>query len=136
MGRLTREQLLGAADLQEETVRVPEWGGDVLVRGLSLAAYQEVQQAATVKGEVDGDRLTVHLLMAGIVDPRLTPDDFEQLRGKSMSPLNRIAGVVMRLSGLGVGALEAAEATFPAEPGGSILVPARPGPGDDGQGAG
>ena len=32
---LTRDAILNAADLKTEAVPVPEWGGDVLVRGLT-----------------------------------------------------------------------------------------------------
>jgi hypothetical protein len=32
---LTKEQILSADDIKTETVLVPEWGGDVIVRGLS-----------------------------------------------------------------------------------------------------
>lgn len=135
-GYLTRDALLGAADLQEEDVDVPEWGGRIKVRGLSLGQYQDVQEKATVGGVLDGRRYTVMLVMAGIVEPALSDDDFEQLRGKALAPIDRIAGRIMILSGLAPGALEDAEATFPEGPGGDVPVPAGPGPADDGGGAG
>lgn len=135
MAILSAEALLGAPDLKEEVVAVPEWGGEVKVRGLSLGDYQEIQDKSTVRGEIDGNKLSVYLCIAGLVEPKLGWDQYEQLRAKSLPALNRVAGAVMRLSGLGSDAIEAAEATFPDAAGDDVPVPAGEGPGDDGGGA-
>jgi len=37
MAILTAEQLLAADDLPEETLPIPEWGGEVVLRGLTRA---------------------------------------------------------------------------------------------------
>jgi hypothetical protein len=132
---LSADALLGAPDLKEEVVAVPEWGGEVKVRGLSLGDYQEIQDKSTVRGEVDGNKLSVYLCIAGMVEPKLGWDQYEQLRGKSLPALNRVAGAVMRLSGLGSDAIEAAEATFPDAAGDDAAVPAGEGSGHDGGGA-
>lgn len=131
MAILTREALLGADDLRTEQVDVPEWGGQVTVRGLSLGAYQDVQERSSVAGAIDTDRLSVHLMIAGIVEPDLAPEDYELLRGKSMAALNRVAGAIMRLSGLGDDDVREAEARFPEGPDATVHVPAGEGPGDD-----
>lgn len=136
MALLSAEALLGAPDLKEEVVAIPEWGGEVRLRGLSLGDYQDIQERSRVRGEVDSDRLSVFLVIAGMVEPKLEWDQYEQLRRKSLNALNTVAGAVMRLSGLGGPALEEAEATFPEGAGDDVPVPAGEGPGDDGGGAG
>ena len=48
MKALTRDEILGADDLKTESVKVPEWGGTVLVRELTGAERDE-WEASVVK---------------------------------------------------------------------------------------
>ena len=48
---LTRDQILAVSDIQTEEVHVPEWGGTVLVRGLTGAERDEFEAGmATPQG--------------------------------------------------------------------------------------
>lgn len=131
-GVLSREALLAADNLKTETVEVPEWGGSVVVRELPLGVYQDCRKLAEVAGATDADRLSIYLIIAGVVEPELKPEDYELVRGLSMAALNRVADAIMRLSNLLDGAVEEAEARFPEGPGDPLHVPAGEGPGDDG----
>ena len=105
MGVLTRDSILQSQDLPTETVAVPEWGGDVVVRGLtaaerdaldeaslgpdrqpSFANYRAKLVAATVVG-ADGKRM-------------FTPADVGALGAKSAIPIGRVFEAAQRLSGL------------------------------------
>lgn len=109
MPLLTRENILAADDLGRELVSVPEWGGDVYVRGLTGK-----ERDAFEAGMIDqrGKSQTVNLQnirakLAGlsICDENgkriFTDADLAALAGKSAVALNRVFEVARRLSGLG-----------------------------------
>jgi hypothetical protein len=119
------EELLGRSTLREEWVDVPEWGCRVKVRELSMGTYQQVQEKATgPRGDMDDSKLQAYLVLAGIVEPELGDDAYEWVRGQSMRAVNRVLEKVMALSGIGIGAIEDAEAMFPEATGDDLEVPA------------
>jgi len=121
---LSAEELLGKSTLREEWVDVPEWGTRVKVRELSMGTYQQVQEKATgTHGEVDDTKLQAYLVLSGIVEPELGDDAYEWVRGQSMRAVNRVLEKVMSLSGIGIGAIEDAEAMFPEAAGDNVEVP-------------
>lgn len=109
MGKLlSRDDILNAQDLPTERVAVPEWGGEVLVRGLT-AAERDAFEASIVKRrgqktEMDLRNMRARLVAMCVVDEqgnRLFSDqDVEALGRKSASALDRIFEVAQRLSGL------------------------------------
>jgi hypothetical protein len=108
-------------------VDVPEWGCRVKVRELSMGTYQQVQEKATgPRGDLDESRLQAYLVIAGIVEPALGDDAYEWVRGQSMRAVNRVLEQVMSLSGIGISAIEDAEAMFPEATGDNVEVPAGP----------
>jgi hypothetical protein len=121
---LSAEDLLAKQTLREEYVEVPEWGARVKVRELSMGTYQQVQEKATdARGSLDETKLQAYLVIAGIVEPELTDDAYEWVRGQSMRAVNRVLEKVMQLSGIGLGALEDAEAMFPEATGDDMALP-------------
>ena len=104
---------------------MPEWGARVKVRELSMGTYQQVQEKATdARGTLDETKLQAYLVIAGIVEPELSDDAYEWVRGQSMRAVNRVLEKVMQLSGIGLGALEDAEAMFPEEAGDDVALQA------------
>lgn len=108
MNTLTRDQILQCADIQTESVEVPEWGGAVLVKGLS-GAERDSLEAAIV--EVRGRKQRLHLentmarlVAMSVVDENgkrlFTNGDIEALGKKSSAALQRVCQVAQRLSGL------------------------------------
>ncbi len=104
---LTREQILNATDMTTETVAVPEWGGSVLVRGLTGIERDRFEQDS-VKGKGSDARINLinmraRLVAASIVDEggkRLFGSgDIELLGNKSAAALTRVFNVAQRLSG-------------------------------------
>lgn len=121
---LSAEDLLTKQTLREEWVDVPEWGARVKVRELSMAAYQQVQEKATdARGNLTETKLQTYLVIAGIVEPELGEDAYEWVRGQSMRAINRVLDRVMSLSGIGISALEDAEAMFLEEAGDNVAIP-------------
>lgn len=121
---LSAEDLLAKQTLREEYVDVPEWGCRVKLRELSMGTYQQVQDKATdTRGLMDEQKLQAYLVIAGIVEPDLGDDAYEWVRDQSMRAINRVLEKVMTLSGIGLSALEDAEAMFPEETGDDVALP-------------
>lgn len=117
MAVLTRDAILASDDLPRELVSVPEWGGDVYVRGMTGVERDAYESAAAAM--VDGDVVVIddkgaraRLVGFCIVDEAgqrlFSDDDIVALAGKSAAPLDRVYHVAARLSGIGrVGASDA-----------------------------
>lgn len=108
-----RDDALNAADVPEELVTVPEWGGSVfLVRGLTAGEQADFYDKVSVvkNGEVTINKKlwSVELVIACAFDPETKKRVFEAadrdaLNRKSAAVLNRLAFAASRLSGLGDG---------------------------------
>ena len=101
---LTKEQILQAQDLPRETVPVPEWGGDVLVRTMT-GAERDSWEAETVQEQaVNRINLRARLCARCIVDEQggrlFTDKDAEALGAKSAAALDRVFTVAARLNAL------------------------------------
>lgn len=116
MANLTREAILAANDLPTEVVSVPEWGGEVIVRGMR-GIDRDAFETALFKGEGDEKRFSpenirARLVAACAVDdkgaPLFTTDDVAALGQRSAIALDRVYDVAQRLSGIGKKELETA----------------------------
>lgn len=105
---LTKEQILGAQDIQTETVEVPEWGGAVIVRGMS-GRERDSFEASMIKGKgksasVNLENLRAKLVSKCVVDEAgkrlFSDDDIPALAAKSASALNHVYEAAQRLSGV------------------------------------
>jgi len=105
---LTRDAILQAQDLPTERVFVEEWGGEVIVRGLTAAERDQFEQSIVeTRGKdtrVNLRNIRAKLVTLCVVDEegkRLFKDEDAELLGrKSAVALNRIFEVAQRLSGL------------------------------------
>ena len=97
MKRLTRSDILDCNDLPRSEVDCPEWGGAVLVRGLTLGELSALTSGTTID-------INTAALVACIVGDDGTPvfskDDIEALKAKNSVPLMRLVQTINRLSGL------------------------------------
>src|SRR5512139_3678645 len=98
MSLLTREQILKAADIQTERVAVPEWGGEVLVRGMS-GAERDAFEASIVatdgkKTRVEMKNIRARMAALCMVDENgkrlFSQADLDELGMKSAAALNRV----------------------------------------------
>jgi len=103
---LSADAVLAAPDIVTEDFEVPEWGGTIKVKGLSVHDLNEANRLATVGGEVDAEKITCMVLVFGCVEPQFTPDQAGALAKKSAKVVNEVGAAIFRLSGVG-GASEA-----------------------------
>ncbi len=100
---LKRDEILEAQDQTIEEVAVPEWGGVVLVRGMT-GAERDALEAETGAGGMNLENFRARLLVRCIVDAEgqrvFRDEDAEALGKKNARALDRIFAVATRLSGL------------------------------------
>lgn len=104
-----RLALLGIADVEYDTVTVPEWGGaEIRVRGISAAERENLLKGSvTVEGKVkkfDPPAMRVKIVALAVVDESgtrvFTDADVPALGKKSAAAIDRIADVALRLAGI------------------------------------
>lgn len=106
---LKRDDILNVADLPIEEIPVPEWGGSVLVRGMT-GAERDAFEASIVqlkggnKSSVDMRNIRAKLVAMSLVDESgerlFSQADVELLGKKSAAALQRIFEAAQKLSGL------------------------------------
>lgn len=105
---LSRESILNVVDVKTEEVEVSEWGGFVLVKGLTGSERNEFENSLVSRRgkdvQVNMKNATAKLVSLSIVDEdgkRLFSDaDVEALGAKSGAALSRVYSVASRLAGL------------------------------------
>ena len=131
MAILQKLDILSARDRKQETVDVPEWGGEVIVSELGAADYIALWSNPAYRSD-DGAKVLMSkfspaLVAACIVDENgsrvFTDEDAVALAGKSIGPFQRVADVAMGLNGFAIGAQElAAKNSEPSQSDGSSSV--------------
>ena len=130
VGLLTRDQVLGADDIETERVEVREWGGAVLVRGLSGAERDRFEdetlerrgkKGTDVRANLANIRARLIALSVVSEDGKLlfTQADVKALGNKSAAALARVYDVAARLSGLTDEDVDELAGNFTGEAGGS-----------------
>jgi len=112
--QVTRLDILTNDTLPEKEVNIPDWGGVVVVRGMTGTEFETWQEAITSrrtgkgKGKVDLKEATAELVIMSTYVPgtdgtleRLFQDsDASVLATKSARALNTIMAAAMELNGL------------------------------------
>lgn len=103
-----RDTILQAQDIQQETVRVPEWETSVIVRGLNALERDDFEASWFTEDEKPKRNLAnvrARLCVRCIVDEsgsRVFSDaDADALGKKSGKAMDRVYAVASKLSGLG-----------------------------------
>jgi hypothetical protein len=131
MARLSKEAILAADDTRTEEVEVPEWGGSVLVRGMTGRERDEFESSMLIQaaGQTARDlrNTRAKLVAKCAVDDdgaRLFTDgDVTALGEKSAAALVRVFEVAARLSGLDEEDVAARERDFPEVTGSGSSTP-------------
>lgn len=109
---LTREQILQCDDLPKETVKVPEWGGEVQVRTMT-GTDRDAFEASLIGKEGRLENVRARLVSLAVCDEsgsRLFDDaDVAALGAKSAKALDRVFAVAQRLNGIGADQVEQAK---------------------------
>lgn len=101
---LNRAQILAAQDVRTETVDVPDWGGSVLVKVMTGAEREALEQQWRDRARLGqlGQHQRALLVVATVVDeagaPLFTPADVESLSQRSAVALDVVASVALRLN--------------------------------------
>lgn len=102
-----------AEDLKRETVPVPEWGGEVIVRTMTGAERDTFESEITGKKGVNRDNIRAKLLARVLINEegkRLFSDnDIADLGDKSGNVLDRLFGIAQNLNGIGAKDVEELE---------------------------
>jgi len=109
MPYLTKQDILEAQDIERAEVDVEEWGGTVLVRGLT--AQQYIGMGFDLRGEGDeidpekAKEMMPLIVAMGVIDEDgetlFSQKEAGKLAKKSFGPVNRISTKILELSGLG-----------------------------------
>jgi hypothetical protein len=110
MAILGRDAILSSKDLKQEVVKVPEWGGEVIVRTLSAFERVRWEESLTENDKTHPYSGLIKMLSMCLVDEQgnqlFTDSDVEELGKKSIAPLLRIQSVALRLNKVDVKSLE------------------------------
>lgn len=97
--RLTLADIRDAVDLRETRVTVDEWGGEIVVRALTLQEARDIQRASFQGDEPDAMKADLLVLQRAIVDPVIPEDDMYLLAKKNTGVVLRLVELVNALSG-------------------------------------
>lgn len=110
---LSFEQIAAADDISDKVVPIPEWGGNVLVRSISKRKMDLIRKRAVdADGEIDDEKLDMMIFCTGLVNPKITAEQYEVMRDKSMTAWNRIYVAIKDTSKIGQGDDRKAEEQF------------------------
>jgi hypothetical protein len=120
MAILSAAAILAATDAVSEPVAVPEWGGEVIVKGMSGTERDAFEASIRPKGVLDLRNARAKLLVRVLVNEqgtRLFADSQAGDLGKrSAAVIERLYDVAARLSGMSEQAVEELEGNSDAEP--------------------
>lgn len=118
--------ILSAADINavddgvSETVPVPEWGGDVIIKGMTGTERDAFEAGVRPKGVLDLRNYRAKLLVQVLVNENGTRiygnSDAGTLGKRSAAVIDRLYDVAARLSGLNDETAEDAEGNSEEEP--------------------
>jgi len=98
---LTAAEILSKCVLREAEFDIGD--GVIKVAGLSKETQQEARKDSTKDGEIDNIALETALFKAGVIDPKLTDEEFEQIKsGIPGDVFDKIVLKITELSGIKV----------------------------------
>lgn len=109
MATLNRDQILNAPDIKKELVAVPEWGGEVWVKGLT-GQERDHFEASIVEQRGKSQILKMENIRAKLASLSICDEagkrlfseaDVNTLSAKSAGALQRVFEVAQKLSGIG-----------------------------------
>jgi hypothetical protein len=110
-----REKILATEDIESETITVPSWDVDLLIKGMSAGERVLLMQNAYDSNteQVNMSKVYPDVVVSCAHDPEtgepvFTKADKEAILGKSSAAIEMIANAGLRLSGIGAEAQDAA----------------------------
>lgn len=119
---LSKEQILGKTALRTKSVEVPEWGGAVTVRELTLLGRAEcaelisavkIDKKGATKNVKEATEAKIFVALNCVVDgdgePMFTREEIEAFGAEAMDALNTIFDAALELGAITDAAVEEAE---------------------------
>lgn len=103
---LSLEEILSANDVIEEDFPVPEWGGKVRIRSLTVGQSLEITNMSRVTGGrnsqpvVDTRKALFLTMVKGVVAPVIDANFIERMMDKNSGVILRIVSRINELSGV------------------------------------
>lgn len=100
---LTADDIWAAQDIQEQTVDIPEWGGSVRIRELTLKQVSMIAKRATRRNpqtqqdEQDRELMAALTIVEGMIEPKITMADYGRLVERSARAVTRIVQAISSL---------------------------------------
>lgn len=100
---LTAEEIWAAEDIQEQTVDIPEWGGSVRIRELTLKQVSSISKRSmrrnvqTQQDEQDRELMAALTVVEGMIEPRISMTDYGRLVERSARAVTRIVQAISLL---------------------------------------
>ena len=100
--RLSADDIWAADDIEEKVIDVPEWGGSVKIRALTLkqianVAMKAIRTNAQGVQETQRELSVIMTLQEGMIEPKLTPQEARKLSEKSATAVTRIVQAINAL---------------------------------------
>ncbi len=134
---LSADDIWAAHDIREDTVDVPEWGGKVRVRALTLEQMATLatrsSRSSPIAGRpdiIDREQSVALTLVYGMIEPKLTEADIPKLLAKSANAVTRIVQAITALGVTDEAVADAAKSDA-SQRNGSLPVLTGSGTGDD-----
>lgn len=108
-----RDKIKAASDVESEVVDVPQWDVKIEVRNMTgLSRARLLKKATNEDGDIDLESMYPAILVASCYDPDegtavFEAEDSSWINDKSAGPIERLAQVALRLSGLDKDSIEA-----------------------------
>jgi hypothetical protein len=120
MAILSIAEIMEVQDITERKIPIPEWGGEVVVRSISHRQMRDLKKrVAKEVGDDDeerqNDEVEKQIFLEGLVNPKITDEEFEHILNKSSSAVMKILNGILGASGGEENAVNEEEKNFPAE---------------------
>ena len=113
---LNKDQILKAIDANTIEMEIPEWGGSILLRGMTGKARNEYEFWASSQNKSDvadfrgiRERLIISCAVDDNGKPLFTLDEVDELAAKNSEIIDRIHAKCQELCGMSPGSVEEAE---------------------------
>ena len=110
-----RDDILSFDDLESKVIKIKEWNNTkIKVKSLSAEKRYNLINSCMTGDKVDTMKLYVHTAIACAFDPEteeqiFTTNDFDLLKTKASSAIEKIITVANELNGIGEGEIKVAE---------------------------
>lgn len=114
---LSFTDIVNADDIEVREVFIPQWDGVVKVKVFTKAEQQEIRRQITASqrandGNVDADMFERLVITSGLVEPKVSDQQYQMLLQKSATAIQELAKAIVEINGMGEEDVDKKEKTF------------------------